>query len=241
MNLLKFNTIRPLLSVEKLATMSQIAGLQTFKPPQKLEIERPEKPKLNIQPKVPQYPASMRPFKMQKKIRLMRGPEQVHTEFIHKQYGIVAKIGGRMKHEHFEVIRMTLLRRCDFNKMFAIWRVDAPWQPATKKSLGQRMGGGKGAIDHYFTPLKAGRVIVEVGGDIEYFEVKKILQNLANKMPFKAQAYCYDELIKEREDKKRMEESNQNPWTWKYIIQNNLGGCHKWISPYDQRWYNEYL
>lgn len=35
------------------------------------------------------------------------------------------------------------------------------------------MGGGKGAIDHYFTPLKAGRVIVEVGGNIEYFEVGK--------------------------------------------------------------------
>jgi len=33
------------------------------------------------------------------------------------------------------------------------------------------MGGGKGAIDHYVTPIKAGRVIIEVGGDCEYFEV----------------------------------------------------------------------
>lgn len=33
------------------------------------------------------------------------------------------------------------------------------------------MGGGKGAIDHYVTPVKAGRVIIEVGGPVEYEEV----------------------------------------------------------------------
>lgn len=33
------------------------------------------------------------------------------------------------------------------------------------------MGGGKGSIDHYATPVKAGRVILEVGGHCEFFEV----------------------------------------------------------------------
>lgn len=33
------------------------------------------------------------------------------------------------------------------------------------------MGGGKGSIDHYVTPIKAGRVIIEVGGHCEFFEV----------------------------------------------------------------------
>lgn len=42
--------------------------------------------------KVPQYGASQRPFKMQKKLRLMRGPEPIHTDFIHKQFGIVVSI-----------------------------------------------------------------------------------------------------------------------------------------------------
>lgn len=55
--------------------------------------------------------------------------------------------------------------------MFAIWRVPAPWQPVTKKGQGQRMGGGKGAIDHYVTPIKAGRVILEMGGTCEFAEV----------------------------------------------------------------------
>lgn len=33
------------------------------------------------------------------------------------------------------------------------------------------MGGGKSAINHYVTPLKSGRVIVEVGGHIEFIQV----------------------------------------------------------------------
>lgn len=51
--------------------------------------------------------------------------------------------------------------------MFATWRVDAPWQPITKKSLGMRMGGGKAAIDHYATPVKAGKNI--------YFQIYNIV------------------------------------------------------------------
>lgn len=69
------------------------------------------------------------------------------------------------------MIRLTIARHLDQKIMFAIWRVDPPWQPITKKGQGQRMGGGKGAIDHYVTPVKAGRIILEVGGKCEYAEV----------------------------------------------------------------------
>lgn len=39
------------------------------------------------------------------------------------------------------------------------------------------MGGGKGPIDHYVTPIKANRIIVEVGGNVEYFEVTFFISN----------------------------------------------------------------
>jgi len=38
-----------------------------------------------------------------------------------------------MRFVHFEVIRMGLLRKLDWSRMFAIWRVDSPWQAVTKK------------------------------------------------------------------------------------------------------------
>lgn len=37
------------------------------------------------------------------------------------------------------------------------------------------------------------------------------------------------------------EKDNINPWTKKYVIQNNLGGCHRWLSPFDHKWYAKYL
>jgi len=36
---------------------------------------------------------------------------------------------------------------------------------------GQRMGGGKGSIDHYVTPIRSGRIIIEIAGHCEYLEV----------------------------------------------------------------------
>lgn len=75
------------------------------------------------------------------------------------------------------MVRMFFLRHLDFDKkVFAMWRVEPPWQPVTKKGQGQRMGGGKGPIDHYATPIKAGKVIVEVGGHVEYEEVSLIFK-----------------------------------------------------------------
>lgn len=80
-----------------------------------------------------------------------------------------------MRIEHFEMVRMNTGRHMDYKRMFAMWRVDPPWQPVTKKGQGMRMGGGKGAIDHYVTPVKAGRVIMELGGKCEFKEVNVIL------------------------------------------------------------------
>ena len=36
---------------------------------------------------------------------------------------------------HFEMVRMTTNRKMDASKMFAIWRVDGPWQPLTRKVI----------------------------------------------------------------------------------------------------------
>lgn len=191
--------------------------------------------------KVPQYPANLRPPKMQKKLKLMRGPELVNNTFLHKQYGIVADGGGRMRWGHFEMLRLGIGRKMDVSRMFAIWRIDAPWQPITKQGQGQRMGGGKGSIDHYVTPVRAGRVIVELGGKCEFKEVKGFLDDFAKKLPFKARAVSQEMLEAEKQEEKRLEEENLNPYTLKYVIQNNLNGCHRWLSPKDHIWFGKYL
>lgn len=190
--------------------------------------------------RVPQYPPNLKPPKMQKKLKFMRGPELFHNTLVHKQYGIMALGGGRLRWGHFEMIRLGIGRKIDISRMFAMWRVDAPWQPITKKGQGQRMGGGKGAIDHYVTPIKSGRIIVELAGKLEFKEAVPILELVAHKLPFKAMVVSQEILndLKTKSDELRTD--NINPFTTKYVIQNNLGGCHNWLSPVDHKWFGAY-
>ncbi len=37
--------------------------------------------------------------------------------------------------------------------------------------VGKRMGGGKGPIHHYVTPVKAGRIVVELAGRVDFYQV----------------------------------------------------------------------
>lgn len=196
---------------------------------------------MRVLDKAPNYANHIRPPKMQKRLKLMRGPEVVHTKLQHRQYGIIAEGGGRLKYPHYEMARLSIGRKLDTTRMFAIWRVPAPWQPLTKKGIGVRMGSGKGAIDHYATPIKAGRVILEIAGRCEFEEVKAALEHVAVNLPFKARAVSQEMMDQMDADKEEKKKTNLNPYTKQYLIQNNLGGCHRWLSPMDHKHFGEYL
>lgn len=150
-----------------------------------LGIDIPNKPKLRMMLKVPQY-VNIRPPKMQKRLILMRGPEQEHNKkLIHKQFGVVALTGGRIKYPHIEMARLSIGRKMDTKRMFAIWRIPEPWQPLHKRGIGVQLGGGKGAIDHYCTPIRAGRVILEIAGNCEFGEVMSKSNPSPESIPFK--------------------------------------------------------
>ncbi|KAF5303827.1 hypothetical protein FQA39_LY09812 [Lamprigera yunnana] len=231
--------------IKKVITTPQaisVCGLKHFPAPANFDhVQFPERSKLTVMERVPIYPPGVRAPKMQKRLRYMRGPELVHNSLSYKQYGIMSLSGGRLRWQHFEMLRMGLGRKMDTQRMFALWRVDPPWQPVTKMGQGQRLGGGKGAIDHYVTPIKAGRIILELGGKCEFSEVKDILHNLAMKLPFKAMAVSHETLEKVKLKELEDEKNNINPYTMKYVIQNNMGGCHNWISPFDKKWFCKYV
>nr|CAG4652160.1 EOG090X0DE4 [Triops cancriformis] len=214
------------------------AGVKTFEPPPSFEgVKLPERVKLKFMEKVPQYTAAVRPPKMMKRLKLMRGPEEIHNQLTLKQYGIIALHGGRLHSGHLEMIRLTIGRKMDTSRVFSVWRIDAPWKPVTKKGQGKRMGGGKGPIDHYVTPVKAGRVIVEVGGLCEFAEVKPFLTEVANNLPFKAEVVSQETMEQKAAEEERLKRENLNPYTAEYLIKNNIQDCHRWVSPYDKKWF----
>ncbi|XP_064817973.1 large ribosomal subunit protein uL16m-like [Oncorhynchus masou masou] len=207
------------------------AGMKTYEvPPDYSEVVLPERPKLKFLNKVPNFKKAR---KEMKKLRDIQGPAQTANTFTKGQYGIVVSGGGYLHFGHMEMMRLTINRRMDPRTTFARWRINAPYKPITRKGLGQRMGGGKGNIDHYVTPVKYGRMIVEVGGRLELGEVEPILKEVAKKLPFPAKVVSRESLAAMQQEQQDMEQNNQNPWTFQRIARGNMLGVRRVLSPFD--------
>ncbi|XP_042640658.1 LOW QUALITY PROTEIN: 39S ribosomal protein L16, mitochondrial [Tyto alba] len=207
------------------------AGLKNYvMPPDYSDITFPEKTKLRFMEKVPAVPKVRRE---PRRLRDIRGPSRQATDFTEGQYGILALGGGYLHWGHFEMIRLTIGRSMNPKTMFAVWRVPAPSKPVTRKSLGHRMGGGKGPIDHYVTAVKSGRLVVEVGGRCDFGEVKPFLTQVARKLPFPAIPVSRDSLEQMRREEEEKKLNNQNPWTFERVVTTNMLGMRKYLSPYD--------
>ncbi|XP_072512945.1 large ribosomal subunit protein uL16m isoform X1 [Salminus brasiliensis] len=214
------------------------AGLKTYELPQDYSgVVLPEKPKLKFLNKVPNFKKAK---KEMKRLRDIQGPANGANTFTSGQYAIVAMGGGYLEWGHMEMIRLTINRRLDQNTTFASWRINAPYKPITRKGLGKRMGGGKGAIDYYVTPVKCGRFIVEVGGYVELGEVEAVLTQVAKKLPFPAKVVSRESLAAMHQEQAEKEANNQNPWTFQRIVRSNMLGIRKVISPFDIRNHGRY-
>ena len=65
-----------------------------------------------------------------------------------------------------------------------IWIRVFPDKPITKGGNEKRMGGGKGAVDHYVAPVRPGTIIFEMDGITEA-QAKEALELAAYKLPCK--------------------------------------------------------
>ncbi|NXK42734.1 RM16 protein, partial [Piprites chloris] len=214
------------------------AGLKKLVlPPDYSGIVFPEKPKLKFMDKVPAVPKVRRE---PRRLRDIRGPSREATDFIQGQYGILALGGGYLHWGHLEMIRLTVGRHMDPKSMFAVWRVPAPSKPVTRKSLGHRMGGGKGPIDRYVTAVRSGRLVVELGGRCHFGEVQPFLAQVAQKLPFPAVPVSRESLREMRREEEEKRLNNQNPWTFERVVTSNMLGMRKYLSPYDLRLHGRY-
>ncbi|KAG9468767.1 large ribosomal subunit protein uL16m isoform X2 [Eleutherodactylus coqui] len=196
-----------------------------------------ERPKLRVMQKAPDL---VKVVKVPRSLRDICGPAEHGRDFKEGQYGILAMGGGYLHWGHFEMIRLTLNRKFDLKTTFSNWLIEAPHKPITRKGLGQRMGGGKGAVDHYVTPVKADQLIVEVGGRCEFAEVLPVLTQVANKLPFPAKAVSRETLKQLQEEQEEKQRNNQNPWTFERLVTSNMMGCRRYLSPFDLHYKGRY-
>jgi len=234
--------------VSKLRLKCRPLALETLRgrkfwpmPPNLSHISLPaeeERPLIALEP-TPSW-HGVRPRKYPRQLHDIRGPELVNNQLIHKQFGIIALTGIQLTINHINLIKTVVNKHMNTAKMFAVWRIEPPWKPVTKKSQGKRMGGGKASIHHYVTPIRAGQVIIEIGGQIEFDECYYFLESIAKRLPCDALPISQEILDHWDREEQELREKNINPYSFERVIKHNMQGCHRWVSMYDKIWFGKY-
>jgi len=87
-------------------------------------------------------------------------------------YGLQATEGGYLTARQIEAGRRALTR--EIRRHGKIWICIFPDKPITRRPAEVRMGGGKGAVDHWAAVIKPGRVLFEMDGVDEAVAVKAL-------------------------------------------------------------------
>ena len=66
-----------------------------------------------------------------------------------------------------------------------VWIRIFPDKPITKRAAESRMGKGKGDVDYWAAVVKPGRIMFEIGGDIDETIAKEALRLASFKLPIK--------------------------------------------------------
>ncbi|MDR1494838.1 MAG: 50S ribosomal protein L16 [Rickettsiales bacterium] len=119
---------------------------------------------------------------LQKGGKLIRGVADAGSGLVFGAFGLKAVDAGRLKSNQIEAARRCITRT--MKRAGKMWIRIFPHSPVTSKSLGVRMGGGKGAIDYWMCQVRPGLVLFEldgVSGDVAV----EALAKASTKLPFK--------------------------------------------------------
>ena len=99
------------------------------------------------------------------------------------EWALQALEPGRMTARQIEAARVAMTRH--MKRGGKVWIKIFPHTPVTKKPLEVRMGSGKGSVELYVASIRRGRLLYEIGGEVEPGVAKRALELAAAKLPIK--------------------------------------------------------
>ncbi|MCW5201067.1 MAG: 50S ribosomal protein L16 [Candidatus Electronema sp. VV] len=111
----------------------------------------------------------------------MRGEAQRGAQLAFGDYALKAEGCGRMTSQQIEAARIAINRKV--KRGGQLWIRVFPDKSITKKPAETRMGGGKGAPDHWAAVINPGRILYELKGVPEDV-AKEALRLASYKLPF---------------------------------------------------------
>ncbi len=106
------------------------------------------------------------------------------------EFGLQALEPAWITSRQIEAARRAIVRR--IKRTGKVWIRIFPDKPVTARPAETRMGGGKGAVDHWVAVVKPGRILFEIAGVKE--ELARDAMRLAShKLPIKTQFVTREE------------------------------------------------
>jgi len=113
---------------------------------------------------------------------MMRGVAHAGTTLAYGEFGLVTEQMGWISSRQIEAARRAMTHYTA--RGGRVWIRIFPDKPITKKPPEVRMGSGKGDVFEYVAPVKAGRIMFEMGG-IDRETALQALRLAAYKLPVK--------------------------------------------------------
>lgn len=110
------------------------------------------------------------------------GKASQKTKISFGKFGLKSKEAGWITGRQIEAARRVIAH--SFRRAGKTWIRIFPDKPITVKGSEIRMGGGKGAVDHYVAVIKPGTMLFEVDG-IKMEDAKEALRIASHKLPVK--------------------------------------------------------
>jgi large subunit ribosomal protein L16 len=118
-----------------------------------------------------------------------RGSAQVGNSIDFGDFGLKALESAWLTSRQIEAARRAITRY--IRRGGNVWVRIYPDKPVTKKPAETRMGGGKGAPDHWVAVVKPGRMLFEMGGVSEDV-AKGAMRLAAHKLPINTKFVARD-------------------------------------------------
>lgn len=122
----------------------------------------------------------------------MRGDAHAGSTISFGEFGLKAMESHWLTSRQIEAARRAITHHV--KRGGQIWIRVFPDKSVTSKPLETRMGSGKGAVDHWVSVVKRGRVMFEIGG-IQESLAREALDRAAQKLPMKTKFVTKDELV----------------------------------------------
>jgi large subunit ribosomal protein L16 len=122
----------------------------------------------------------------------MKGKARRGAEIHFGEYGLQALEPSWISARQIEACRRAMVR--EMKRRGKVWIRIFPDKPITKRAAESRMGKGKGDVEYWAAVVKPGRIMFEIGGDVNETTALEALRLASYKLPIKTKVVRREEI-----------------------------------------------